>query len=380
MSIGKKTRKPVAAASPMPRTIDSATSDKDHTKRLFVFKFNSRSQLPDQSTTLRVDSSSTDDSRPSWRTAKGGLIHCNIIGAYRKTTNAARVFISVIAIRCALFAVFARREVAAVDGLLEEGFLAAGPKLADVRIGVDDRIPELVLVVPEHLRLLDFLDVDVLYRVAHVVEADEAAHGVDLHRQQLLDERLRPGKLAAVLLHDFVYHLGGRVIAFRKVRRHLAVLRAVLFDESLILRRLQRGTVLQRRDVADDLVAHRRQRELVVAHAAPDQRLGITRRTQLLGELQRRGADHEREDPVSVAFDGRDVGAEILGADRDPDFLNDLAATILERLLEAADHLVAEGIVGADGGDLLETLVAGPLAERMARLRARPAGADEIRI
>src|ERR1700738_4318921 len=155
MSIGKNTRKPVAAASPMPRTIDSATSDIDHTKRLFVFKFNSRSQLPDQSTTLRVDSSSTDDLRPSWRTAKGGLIH--IIGAYRKTTNAARVFISVIAIRCVLFAVFARREVAAVDGLLEEGFLAVGPKLADVRIGLDDRIPEFVLVVAEHLRLLDFL-------------------------------------------------------------------------------------------------------------------------------------------------------------------------------------------------------------------------------
>src|ERR1700738_1229462 len=89
--------------------------------------------------------------------ADGGLIHCNIIGAYRKAANAAGGFISVIAIRCALFAVFARREVAAVDGLLEEGFLAVGPKLADVRIGLDDRIPELVLVVPEHLRLLDFL-------------------------------------------------------------------------------------------------------------------------------------------------------------------------------------------------------------------------------
>src|SRR5271166_6584469 len=44
MSIGKNTRKPVAAASPLPRTIDSATSDIDHTKRLFVLKFNSRRQ------------------------------------------------------------------------------------------------------------------------------------------------------------------------------------------------------------------------------------------------------------------------------------------------------------------------------------------------
>src|SRR5208337_3735922 len=48
MSIGKNTRKPVAAASPMPRTIDSATSDMDHTKRLFVLKFNSLRGLPNR--------------------------------------------------------------------------------------------------------------------------------------------------------------------------------------------------------------------------------------------------------------------------------------------------------------------------------------------
>src|SRR5262249_24414064 len=42
MSIGKNTRKPVAAASPTPRTIDSATSDTDYTKRSFVLNFNSQ--------------------------------------------------------------------------------------------------------------------------------------------------------------------------------------------------------------------------------------------------------------------------------------------------------------------------------------------------
>ena len=65
----------------------------------------------------------------------------------------------------------------------------------------------------------------------------------------------------------------------------------------------------------------------------------------------------------------RDVGAEILGADRRPDLLHDLAAAILERLLEAAERLVTEGIVGGDGGDPLVALLAGPLPERMARLR-----------
>src|SRR5947207_1755926 len=84
------------------------------------------------------------------------------------------------------FAIFARREVAAVDRLLEERLLAVGPELADVRIGLDHRVPELVLVVAEQLLLLDLLDVDVLDRVAHVVEADRAARRLDLERRHLL--------------------------------------------------------------------------------------------------------------------------------------------------------------------------------------------------
>ena len=47
--------------------------------------------------------------------------------------------------------------------------------------------------------------------------------------------------------------------------------------------------------------------------------------------------------------------------------------------LEAADDLIAESIVGADRDDLLVALVAGPLSERVARLRARPAGPDHVR-
>src|SRR5579872_6996371 len=46
-----------------------------------------------------------------------------------------------------LLAVFAGREVAAVDRLLEELLLLVLPELADRRIGLDHRVPELVLVV-----------------------------------------------------------------------------------------------------------------------------------------------------------------------------------------------------------------------------------------
>src|SRR4029078_6681676 len=47
--------------------------------------------------------------------------------------------------------------------------------------------------------------------------------------------------------------------------------------------------------------------------------------------------------------------------------------------LEAADGLVAECVVSGDRDDLLIALVAGPLAESVVGLRARPACADQIR-
>src|SRR5262249_33085814 len=51
----------------------------------------------------------------------------------------------------ASLAEFARREVAAVHRLLEESLLAVRPELAHGRIGLDHRVPQLFLVVAEHL-------------------------------------------------------------------------------------------------------------------------------------------------------------------------------------------------------------------------------------
>src|SRR5215510_5576464 len=103
-----------------------------------------------------------------------------------------------------LVAIFARREVAAVDRLLQERILAVGPELADVRIGLDDSVPELVLVVAEQLLLLDLLDVDVVHRSEPVVERDRTADGVELDPLHGLDEFERARILAAVLLHHLV--------------------------------------------------------------------------------------------------------------------------------------------------------------------------------
>src|SRR5262249_40034973 len=103
-----------------------------------------------------------------------------------------------------LFAVFARREVAAVDRLLWGRLLAVGPELADRRIGLDHRVPQFVLVVAEHLLLLDLLDVDVLHRIAELVERDRPAYRVDLQAGEELDELFRTRPRALRSFHDFV--------------------------------------------------------------------------------------------------------------------------------------------------------------------------------
>src|ERR1017187_7328225 len=266
-----------------------------------------------------------------------------------------------------LFAELAGREVAVVNRLREELLLAVGPELADLRIGLDHGVPELVLVVAEHLLLLDLLDVDVLDRVAHVVEFDRTTRSVELDALHDLDERFRTGIFAAGLLYRLVEPHGGGVVVFRVVAGDLVGFGAVRLDEGLVRRSSDCRAVVQRGDVTYYFVAHERQREFVIAGAAADDRLFVAGRAQLLRKLQRHRPHHQREHRVDVALDGRDVRPEILGAKRGPDLLDYLAAAVLERLLETADRFVAEGIVGADRDDLLVALLAGPLAERMCR-------------
>src|SRR5262245_16278078 len=80
-----------------------------------------------------------------------------------------------------LVAESARRIVAPIDRHFQVLVFFELPELADVGVGLDDGVPELVLLVAEHLLPLDLLDVDVLHRIAHVVEADRPANRVELH-------------------------------------------------------------------------------------------------------------------------------------------------------------------------------------------------------
>src|SRR5581483_2488788 len=89
---------------------------------------------------------------------------------------------------------------------------------------------------------------------------------------------------------------------------------------------------------------------------------------------------HQGENGIGVLLDRRDVRSEVLGAERGPDLLHDLAAAILERFLESTRYLVTECVVGCDADNLLVALITGPLPKRVMRLRRRPACADEIGI
>src|SRR5829696_1677341 len=66
-----------------------------------------------------------------------------------------------------------------------------------------------------------------------------------------------------------------------------------------------------------------------------------------------------------------EVRAEVSRIERVPQLLGDLASVLREDLGQAAALLVPEGVVLADGRDLLEALLPGPVAERMRGLARR---------
>src|SRR5262245_52909808 len=128
-----------------------------------------------------------------------------------------------------LFAELTGRIIATVNGSLQELVLLELAELIDVRIGLDDDVPEFVLVEAEHFLLLDLLNVDVLHRVAHLIDADRTANGIDFECRKLLDERFGSRELPAVVLNDVIDHMGSRVVELRIVRRYLTEAREMLF-------------------------------------------------------------------------------------------------------------------------------------------------------
>src|SRR2546422_5466051 len=73
---------------------------------------------------------------------------------------------------------------------------------------------------------------------------------------------------------------------------------------------------------------------------------------ELLDEAERGDAGEADENGVDVASELADVGRLVRRAQRRPELLDDLATGVLEGLVEARHHLVAEGEVVGDGRDL----------------------------
>src|SRR5712691_3184309 len=148
-------------------------------------------------------------------------------------------------------AVLARRPGARVGRLSEELVFGRGPELTDVLDGVDHG----VLQAP--VRAFDATDVDVVDRLAILVEADRPAGRVgDRDPAQGLEERVGVLDLAAHLLESLLEEEAGRVGADRVVARLRAERLAVGPDEGAVRRRVEGGAVVHGRDDAERLVAH----------------------------------------------------------------------------------------------------------------------------
>src|SRR6185295_20381553 len=110
----------------------------------------------------------------------------------------------------------AGRIVAVVHGQLEILLRLVGPELRDGREGVDDGVLQLAALA------LHLADVDVLDRVAPLVELHRPARGVgNLDLAERGHELLALLHVAADRLRRLVDPASARVAGLREVRRHL---------------------------------------------------------------------------------------------------------------------------------------------------------------
>src|SRR6266545_3179289 len=274
-------------------------------------------------------------------------------------------------------AVLAWRVVARVDGVLQEVLGLVGPELGHVRKGLDHGVLELAA------HALDLADVDVLDRVAEVVEAHGAARRIgEVHLAKGGQELLRVLDIATCRLERGLERDARDVRPFRVIRGDLLELGLVGLGELAVGRGGEGRRVVERRDDAQDLVAHGAEHVLVGEGAAADQgQLALEARVRvLLGEAQGVGAGKDGIDRVHVPSELGEVGREVRGVERRPELLDHLTARLLERAVEARRHFPAEGEVIADDRDLsIAEIVIDPLAEGMGGLRAAPADANDVR-
>src|SRR5713226_9057555 len=205
----------------------------------------------------------------------------------------------------------AGRVVAVVDRQLEVLLRLVGPELRDRREGVDDRVLQLAALT------LHLADVDVLDRVAPLVELQRPARGVGkLDLAEPGHELLALLHVAADQLRRLVDPARARVAGLGEVRRDLAVLLAVVRHELAVGRGVEGGAVYERGDEAEGLVTEGGQDGLVHDHRAADhgQAPAQARVLVLRREAERGVRDHDDEGRVRLALDLGEVRRQIAGA------------------------------------------------------------------
>src|SRR5262245_41083775 len=189
-----------------------------------------------------------------------------------------------------------RRKIARVDGLREEPLLVIGRELADLRIGLDRGIDELVAL------LLALADEEAPDRVAEVVERDRPARRVgERDATERPDERVAVVGLAARLLEGCLGDQAVDVQAGGIDPGNVAVVLHHAVDESLVRRRIEVARIRRGRDHADRLVAERFHERFVAGRSAGQDRQLEPRVLVLLHELQGIGAGEALDDRVDAA-------------------------------------------------------------------------------
>src|SRR5438132_4768840 len=134
--------------------------------------------------------------------------------------------------------ILARWIVPIIDGPLQKLLRLVLPKLRDRREGLDHRVPELTIF------LLDLADIDVLDRVAVSIQLDRSSGRIgDLDLAKRSEKLLAALYIPADRPRCFVDPACGSVARLRVVARNLSVLSPELFDEALVGRRFDRGTI-----------------------------------------------------------------------------------------------------------------------------------------
>src|SRR5262245_7803291 len=160
---------------------------------------------------------------------------------------------------------FQRRKVARVDGLRQEPLLVIRPELADLRIGLDRGVDELVAL------LLALADEEAPDHVAEVVEREGPARRVgERDATERPDEGLAVVGLAARLLESRLGDQAVDVQAGGIDPGNVAVVLHHAVDEPLVRRRVEVARVGRARDHADGLVAERLHQRLVAGRATAE--------------------------------------------------------------------------------------------------------------